>query len=154
MKTDYQVQSFYFWLVLGVLFSINVLIWATPLYVENIHEWFSSWPKQLFSTICHQQVDRSYRIQGIPLAVCVRCTGFFAGVLLSFLCFSVFKGFVSSEKSKNIRIFLYTMLVLMMDWVANLFQLWQTPEHIRMLTGFSWGGAAGICLVFALLKKK
>ncbi len=38
-----------------------------------------------FSLVCHQQPERCWSLLGHPLAVCVRCLGFYAGAIAALL---------------------------------------------------------------------
>ena len=40
---------------------------------------------EAFEAVCHQQPERSWHLQGQPLAVCVRCFGLYAGLLFAAL---------------------------------------------------------------------
>jgi uncharacterized membrane protein len=41
--------------------------------------------RDFFGAVCHQQVARSFVIEGAPVAVCVRCLGIYCGLALGAL---------------------------------------------------------------------
>lgn len=45
-----------------------------------------------FNPICHQTIERSFQINGHPLAVCSRCTGIYLGFLMGIILYPFFRG--------------------------------------------------------------
>jgi uncharacterized membrane protein len=39
------------------------------------------WIRWFYASACHQRPDRSFLLYGLPLAVCARCTGIYAGAI-------------------------------------------------------------------------
>jgi uncharacterized membrane protein len=126
------------------------MAWSPPLFYSTIAEWHESWQRQLLSRVCHQQLDRSFHIGSIPLAACNRCIGIYSALPLTMIVFSFFLDVVVRAKPYIVRIFAMATLIVIADGAANLFQLWQTPDPARLLTGALWGMAAGLLLVVAL----
>ncbi|MFO8030047.1 MAG: DUF2085 domain-containing protein [Cyclonatronaceae bacterium] len=129
-----------------------VVAWSPPFTYSTMSEWYESWQKLLFSRVCHQQIDRTFHLQGIPLAVCSRCTGIYTALFVAIAFFSYFSTLVISAKRYIVPIFALTSLALVLDGVSNLFQLWHTPDAIRLVTGVLWGLSVGMLLVYALVE--
>lgn len=129
-----------------------IVVWSPPFMYSTVTEWYESWQKVLLSRVCHQQLDRTIHLQGVPLAVCSRCTGIYTVLFVAIAFFSYFSTFVISAKRYIVPIFALISLALVLDGVSNLFQLWHTPDAIRLLTGVLWGLPAGMLLVYALVE--
>ncbi len=138
-----------------VVFPASVVfvaaVWSPPLMYSTMAEWMESWQTALFSHVCHQQIDRSYLIRGIPLAVCTRCTGMYSGLFLGMALFSNFSAFVAHSKRYITLVFLAGFLMLVTDGFANMFSLWQTCDVARSLTGLLWGITIGMLMIVSLL---
>jgi uncharacterized membrane protein len=55
---------------------------AAPLAASRPEGWFLY---EALDPFCHQQADRSWHVEGRPLAVCARCLGVYTGMLLAAL---------------------------------------------------------------------
>ncbi|KPP98695.1 MAG: putative membrane protein [Bacteroidetes bacterium HLUCCA01] len=81
-------KSSLFWTTLAISAFICVAALGPALFNANLSwgEWYASWQRQAFSGLCHQQTDRMFLLNGMPMAVCSRCLGiysaFFAGIVL------------------------------------------------------------------------
>jgi uncharacterized membrane protein len=90
--------------------------------VDRIVRW-------VFAPFCHQQSERCL-LFGASLAVCARCTGFYAGLAL-------FAGAaLGLGRLPRVRpVGLLALLPLVVDGSANLLGLWASPAPLRALTG-------------------
>jgi uncharacterized membrane protein len=48
-------------------------------YSNNRTDYYTGWEAQVCGAFCHRKPERSFQINGIPMAACARCTGIFAG---------------------------------------------------------------------------
>ena len=124
--------------------------WSPPLVYHNLSDWYGSWQQSMFAFVCHQQLDRTFFIHGIPLAVCSRCTGIYTGLFFGLLFFSFFTDFVKKTEHYINRVFFTLSFVVLLDGCANLLQFWQTTPELRLLTGGVWAVSTGAVLVRAL----
>ncbi len=138
------------YVVLPVSLFFVVAVWSPPLCYSSLVEWFGSWQKRLFSLVCHQQLDRMFHINGIPMAVCSRCTGIYTGLFAAVAIFSLFYTVLIKTKLYITQTFAIVSLIVILDGAANLFQIWHTPDAIRLLVGASWGVLTGVLLVDSL----
>ncbi len=125
--------------------------WSPPLFSSTLTEWHESWQRQLLSRVCHQQLARSFHVGGVPLAACSRCIGIYTALPLAMIVFSFFLDVVVRAKPYIVRIFALASLIVVADGAANLFQVWHSPDPIRLLTGLFWGLATGTLLLVALI---
>ncbi len=137
--------------VLSAALFFAASAWSPPLIYEDIAGWAGSWQKKLFSFVCHQQIDRSFHIGGVPLAVCSRCTGIYSGLLSGLMIFSVIYASVNYWKHYITGIFLIGSLAAVVDGSANILELWSTADSYRSVIGAVWGFSAGGLLVFAII---
>jgi len=86
-----------------------------------------------FSAVCHQQAERSWLAAGYPLAVCVRCLGFYLGCLAG----AAWRG-----RPAGRRELAAAALLLALTWAAESSGLWTPPEAVRLASGAVLGWAA------------
>ncbi len=139
-----------YYVVLPATLFFAVVAWSPPFFHNSLVEWHESWQRLLFSRVCHQQLDRTFAVQGVPLAVCSRCIGIYSILPVALVVFSFFFTVLNKAKPYIVRIFAIVSLIVIVDGAANLFHLWQTSDLIRLLTGVFWGLATALLLVIAL----
>jgi uncharacterized membrane protein len=93
--------------------------------------------------LCHQKAERSFFINGNQMPFCSRCTAIFFG-LASGLGFMIFYQIQLNEK------FLLAIIVciipLALDGIGQLFNLWESTNLIRVITGLLTGTAFGLAI--------
>ena len=88
------------------------------------------WLRILFAPLCHQIPERSFWLNGRPLAVCVRCSGFYFGFLAGML---VYARRAFAMRSGTLRL----LLVLILCDVFNSFAgLIPESEPFRFASAF------------------
>ncbi|HEV8130975.1 MAG TPA: DUF2085 domain-containing protein [Acidobacteriota bacterium] len=65
------------WLILGTT------LWCAAILLPALAS--ADWIRLFFAAICHQMPSRSFWLFGKPLAVCVRCSGFYFGFLFALI---------------------------------------------------------------------
>lgn len=99
------------------------------------------WTGELFRGICHQNPLRSYSVNGVQMAVNTRCFGVFSGLLAGWLMIPVMIR-IKPGKSVIVGILLFAVLLQIIDFSGNLFELWSNTNHSRFLAGTLPGIAA------------
>jgi len=99
--------------------------------------------RSVFAPFCHQDPTRSLLLQGHLLPVCARCTGFYMGLALAGTL--LFGALIAGRRTPAARAWLWLLLPLAIDGLANLTGAWQTPDGVRLAVG------AAAALPFALL---
>jgi uncharacterized membrane protein len=92
----------------------------------------------VFAPVCHQIPDRCFALGGHPLAVCGRCLGIYAGVLVGLLLYPIVRGFGRLALPRPLALILAT-LPLAVDGLAGVLGLWRSPIGFRFATGIIWG---------------
>jgi uncharacterized membrane protein len=99
-----------------------------------------------FSPICHQIPERSFFINGHPLAVCARCTGIYAGFFLGLLIYPFHK-IPGDFNAPPIRVLWIAALPTASEWLLS---------HTCGLDSSNWvrcsaGAVIGAALAFWVL---
>ncbi|MDI6887620.1 MAG: DUF2085 domain-containing protein [Candidatus Thermoplasmatota archaeon] len=120
---------------------------------EGVYENFNPVAKFMYSSgdfLCHQKASRSFFINGNQLPYCARCTGIFLGVLLG-SCI----GILLTVELKWYWVVL-GLLPISIDGTGQLFNLWQSFNLIRLITGIAIGIVAGlaVCMLIQELSGK
>lgn len=117
--------------------------------------WMLQWQHQSFSTLCHQLADRSFWINGQPMAVCSRCFGIYAGFLSGWLLLPLmtFSKLVKQVSVKKILLGIIAINVI--DILGNLLGFWQNTLVLRLIFGLLVGmPAAALFLGSFFIKNK
>ncbi len=86
---------------------------------------------------CHQRSDRSFHFKGYQFPVCARCTGVFIGYLSTPFIY-IFCGL-------NVYVCLCLCLVMLLDWGIQFFEIKESTNIRRLVTGILGGiGVLGI----------
>jgi uncharacterized membrane protein len=102
----------------------------------------------IFHGLCHQRPERSLFIFGSQMAVCSRCAGIYAGLLVGALTPPI--GFMA----RHGRIVVWTAFsVAAFDVAATYFSLYPLNHAVRLATGF-FAGWAACSYLFSCLKNE
>ncbi len=98
---------------------------------------------QCGDALCHQKSDRSFFINENQMPFCARCTAIWLGLTIG-LGFMLFYKIALNEK------FLILILIgitpIGIDGIGQLFQLWESNNIIRLITGLLIGIICGIAI--------
>jgi uncharacterized membrane protein len=119
--------------------SVGTAIIAAPLLAAASHHKSASLCYLAFSSICHQDAERSFAILGFPWAVCQRCAGIYFGLFLSL--------FVSPQYYRKLNaspvVRKYWVLIaatpIVTDGTLSLLGIWRGLPVTRFATGFLFG---------------
>ena len=115
--------------------------------------------------VCHQQPERSVFFGGIPLPLCARCMGIYAGMLFTalFMVIAYTIGRVkgngsiniaggSSDKGQMAALVAVALCTLPMqfDGIGNVLGLLHSSAWVRYATGGAFGFALAVMYVFAM----
>ncbi len=97
------------------------------------------WPYWLLHALCHQRPDRCLLVAGLPMALCARCFGIYAGALAALLLG------VAARR----RVVLAALAAVLFDVFAEAAG-WHAPwAPLRVLTGAAAGFTAAPLLLDA-----
>lgn len=130
----------------GLMAGVCMLVVAPPFLGEPVQAGLM----QAFHAVCHQLPDRSFHVGGVALAVCHRCTGIYAGLLLGALLFPL----VARHDAvlwPHSRTALFASLVPMaVDWTGDVLGVFTNTPTTRVATGFVFGVVAAYLLAHGL----
>ena len=106
---------------------------------------------QAFGYVCHQQPERSFFIAGLPLAVCARCTGLYAGFVLTTLLYPLFTSLRGSNPPERKWLFI-AAAPLAIDFGLGFLGIWENTHWSRFLTGALLGGVVVLYVMPALVE--
>ena len=120
----------------GIILWLGAIV-AAPLLRREWPRW-SALFYAVFAPVCHQRPERSFFLHGFPLAVCGRCLGIYAGILIGTLVFPLLRRKGTSELPP-LRALVVFSLPIGLDTLANILGLWSTSNGARLATGLFWG---------------
>ncbi len=130
----------------GILIGLLLLVIASMgSGIIGVAVDYGNWQYRMFRGICHQMIERSFQINGIPMAVNTRCFGVFTGLFVSWLFIPALKNRV---KNKKWPVFFLIIVVILQigDYVAGLFSVWNSSNFSRFFMG-NLLGAAIVCMI-------
>lgn len=98
-----------------------------------------------FSHICHQKPERSLSWQGIPLPICTRCLGAYAGWTLAILLFPLLRRGLQKGQRPLLG-FLLSSALMLLDVLLQWLGFWEGSLS-RLLTGGSFGFFLGLTVM-------
>lgn len=99
-----------------------------------------------FAPVCHQLPERTLHIDGVPMAVCSRCLGMYAGMFAGTISFAWARRWdVTLGRWAGILL-LVALGVPGVDWLGGVLELWGSSHGTRIVTGATFGVIAGYFL--------
>jgi uncharacterized membrane protein len=95
-----------------------------------------------FAPVCHQLPGRSPVLDGVQLAVCDRCLGIYAGVVLGVLTLAGGRRLWARLRGVGRFVLLGSLVPLALDWAGPLLGLWPNGPLSRAATGLLFGAVA------------
>jgi uncharacterized membrane protein len=92
----------------------------------------------VFAPLCHQIPDRCFHLDGLPMAVCGRCLGIYAGFAAGLLAYPLVRGF-GRLTLPSILLFLGLTLPMAVEAAGGIMGFWRSPIGLRFATGLAWG---------------
>ncbi len=135
---------------LGVVLPVLLLVLATlpPL----VHMEWRILLMHSFSAVCHQIVERSFHIGGVPLAVCHRCYGIYWGLLLGPFVYLVVQRWERHWWKHSRSLVIWGLVPLAIDWGLGVLGLWSNTLGSRTATGAVFGLIAGLMVAHAVTR--
>jgi uncharacterized membrane protein len=103
----------------------------------------------LTAPVCHQNPARSFSCYGYGWAVCHRCSGIYAGLLLGAFCSQLLSVFWYDVRRRRIGT-LAGILPVFLDYALPFAGVWVNTPASRFASGMAFGLAAGVLLVPAV----
>jgi uncharacterized membrane protein len=121
-------------LAVGVL----TLVVASPWLAAHGYPVAAALIYQAFSPLCHQVSSRSFHLDGIPFAVCARCTGVYLGAVVGLLIYPL-RVRIDNETMPSRVLLMAGVAPLAIDGLANLTRIYSSSMNVRAATGVITG---------------
>jgi uncharacterized membrane protein len=109
--------------------------------------WPIQWQHQSFNSLCHQMADRSFWINGQPMAVCSRCIGIYGGFALGWMLLPL-APFLNVKEIASIKKIVVVMLLLnIIDATGDFLAFWQNTLTSRSVLGALLGSTTALIFV-------
>ena len=133
---------------LGFLFFIAIWFLGVFSPCLNFDLMNSIYPfqKQIYSTVCHQNINKSFICNDIYFLVCARCTGIYAGALISALVI-IFYSEQFLFRTKYLIIFSIPMLL---DVILLNFDFYNYLHSLSTTTGLLFGSSVFLYILSAI----
>ncbi|WP_445666748.1 DUF2085 domain-containing protein [Fodinibius sp. AD559] len=109
--------------------------------------WPVQWQHQTFHSLCHQIADRSFWINGQPMAVCSRCIGIYSGFALGWVLLPILSSINITRSAYIKRILVVILLFNFIDAAGDFSGLWQNTLFSRAVLGGMMGSSAALIFV-------
>src|SRR5437868_226418 len=114
------------------------------------HEVVSLFAYRVFAILCLQIPERSFYLDGQPLAVCARCFGIYAGFALGVVCYPLVRSLRRTDTPARLWLLL-AALPTGVDFALGFTGLWANTHTSRALTGALLGAVAALYVVPGLV---
>ncbi|MEX2573765.1 MAG: DUF2085 domain-containing protein [Balneolaceae bacterium] len=137
-----QYRALYFTVLGGLIFlvaaSLGNGIADRPLD-------YSDWTYRAFRGVCHQLPERSFHIDGVPMAVNARCFGIFSGLLAGWLLIPAASARLFRQGWPGILLGC-AVAVNVMDFSAGNLWVWNSSNFSRFFFG-AFLGVGVVCML-------
>jgi uncharacterized membrane protein len=99
-----------------------------------------------FGATCHQIPERSFHLEGFPLAVCARCFGLYAGGAAGVLFYPLARGLARRDAPGRAWL-LAAAAPTTIDFALGFFGVWENTHLSRFLTAVLLGAAVAFYVV-------
>lgn len=134
--------------MLAAAVLVLALAWLPPWLPEPARQVVM----QAFAPACHQIPARSPHVAGTPIAICDRCTGIYAGLVLGILTVPVLHRTWRGLGRNDRLVLLGSLVPLGMDWIAPMLHLWPNTPATRAATGLAFGAVAASFVAHRVLQ--
>lgn len=104
--------------------------------------------KTSYGSVCHQQPNKSFIVNGSHFLVCSRCTGIYLGGFIA-MSLSVFT-MIKSLQSRSFKYFTAFSLIMFIDVLINNFILTEYNKTSAFFTGYLFSFFAVYFVIFEI----
>jgi uncharacterized membrane protein len=126
------------------------LIVAAPLALARGHSFTALLIYQGFGYLCHQISERSFHLDGHPLAVCARCAGLYAGFAVGVIVYPLARSLRQLETPRRVWLFVAAVPTLI-DWAGGALGIFENTHLSRSVTGALLGAVCAFYVVPGLV---
>jgi uncharacterized membrane protein len=132
--------------ILVLIFSVLVIALGGGIFNQN-EAWSVQWQHRLFQGLCHQIPDRSFWIQGQPMAVCSRCFGIYFGFATGWVLMVPVMYIRKLMDISINKIILIAIAANAMDFTGNILGLWENTLISRWGLGTAIGWSSALLFI-------
>lgn len=137
-------------LLLRLVIFFFAAIWflgiISPCFNFDLTNAFYPFQNQIYSTVCHQNAQKSFSYNEFSFLVCARCTGIYAGALISALVIIFYlKQFLFSTK----YLILFSIPMLF-DVILFNFGAYNYIHSLSAITGLLFGSTVFLYILSAI----
>jgi uncharacterized membrane protein len=113
--------------------------------------WFEHWQHKAFTGLCHQDPQRSFWINGSPMAVCSRCFGIYSAVFGGWLLFPLVPKLLQQINGYKRWLLGGILLINFIDILGNFLGIWQNTLFSRFALGTMIGFSAVLVIGYEFI---
>ena len=127
-----------------------IIIWflgiITPCFNYSFTNAIYPFQKQLYSTVCHQNINKTFTCNDLPFLVCARCTGIYAGALFFALALIVY----SKKIIVRTKYLILLSAPMLLDAILVNIGIYEYNKSISAFTGFLFGSTVFVYILSAV----
>lgn len=127
-----------YFLVLGLSLIVVIAAMGGGLFYQSA-PWYEQWQHYAFLKLCHQIPERSFWINGQPMAVCSRCFGIYSSFTAGWIALPYISRLRIFSNIPAKTILLITFLLNIMDVAGNMAGYFENGLYSRLLLGVLLG---------------
>lgn len=112
-----------------------------------------SWQHIMFNFLCHQDIVRSFSINGTAMSVCSRCIGIYGAFVISWLLMPLIVYIVGNRSKLLLRLFSISIMLNLIDVIGNLIGFWTNTSGSRFIIGMLFGASSALLLMNEFFKR-
>ena len=136
-------QPWLYLLILILAVFVLVVAFGGGLFGQS-SPWYRQWQHYSFWHLCHQIPDRSFWLNGQPMAVCSRCLGIYSGFLAGWMVLPLWPKMRVVQKISVKKMALCALLINLFDIVGNILGFWENTLVSRLVLGGFIGSSAAL----------
>lgn len=153
MTLNIQAHNQSLYILVAVLSGFIFFAALGPgLYGGEIIPWVS-WQHIMFNLLCHQDIARSFSINGTAMAVCSRCIGIYGAFVISWLLMPLIVYIVGNRSKILLKLFSVSIALNLIDVVGNLIGFWANTSESRFIFGILFGASSALLLMNEFFKR-
>jgi uncharacterized membrane protein len=138
-------QTKLYWLILALVFGVFVVALGGGLFNQQ-EIWYLQWQHLAFQDLCHQIPERSFWLNGQPMAVCSRCLGIYGGFALGWVILPIYSFLELANGLSFKKIAVIAIVINLCDIVGNMLGLWENTLVSRLVLGCLLGSTSALLL--------
>lgn len=152
-ESESDIPGKVYFLILIFSFVWLVMIFLIPLlmYSGGLPAKISAYGYQFFSTVCHQQDERSFHLFEHKLGVCSRCVSVYSGFFLGAALYPL-KYRLNNISTPSVFLLIFAVTLMMFDVLFDVSGIAANTFYSRSVTGFIVGFVLPYYLIPGFIK--